>query len=254
MFWYDWHVKKALCKRLHHLVKDKTTKNELWSHVLGLISTESETNIHLRWEWFQKRLDEVLDKGSTFDTLKKMLGEIAPSGHCFQADLTISTNNHLESFHNRLKTTFLKRHRYDVSTLLQILMTQVEAQYHTREHALSITGKTARATHIERAAKRTCYEAANQTPPSETVGSTSNHARTQENYEGEEIFHDYSALAETEMSKSQDLLEEVNRLWPLVPQDNIGAILTGTKDLRELLDIAKRATMVTTGPSDQRTR
>jgi hypothetical protein len=53
------------------------------------------------------------------------------------------------------------------------------------------------------------------------------------------------------MSKSRDLLKEAYRMWPLVPQDNIGAILTGTKHLRELLDITKGATMVTTGPSNQ---
>ena len=255
VFWCEWHVKKALRKRLLHLVKDKETKKELWGHVLGLISAESETDLHSRWEWFQERLEENSGQGQYIRYVEENAWRDRQRwSHCFQADLTISTNNHLESFHNRLKTTFLKRHRYDVSTLLQILMTKVEAQYHTREHALSITGKTARASQIERAAKRTRYEAANQSPPPETVGSTSNHARTQENYEGEEIFHDYSALAVTEMSKSQDLLEEVYRLWPLVPQDNIGAILTGTKHLRELLDIAKGATMVTTGPSDQPTQ
>jgi len=162
-FWCEWHVKHALKANITRRIRDNLQRKECWQNLMAMLHAPTLDEFQEKWNWFEANLNEESARGSFIRYFEEhYVRHKKRWAHCYQQDLPISTNNHIESFHNTLKRAFLKRRRLKVSEFITVLMLEVEAYYERRESALSISGRHRKSTAIERAAKRLKGSAASE--------------------------------------------------------------------------------------------
>ncbi|KAL1457151.1 hypothetical protein WDU94_001812 [Cyamophila willieti] len=131
-----WHFKRTLQRNLHAKVRNSSLEKEMFHHLCTIVDSEKEVEFHALVNDFQKKYENTADTKTFIEYFNKLCMSRVEKWAMYERKFphkNVETTMYVVSFHNILKSIYLKRKpNKRIDTLVKLLLEVEEDAYARR--------------------------------------------------------------------------------------------------------------------------
>ncbi|KAL1457152.1 hypothetical protein WDU94_001813 [Cyamophila willieti] len=131
-----WHFKRTLQRNLHAKVRNSSLEKDMFHHLCTIVDSEKEVEFHALVNDFQKKYENTADTKTFIEYFNKLCMSRVEKWAMYERKFphkNVETTMYVVSFHNILKSIYLKRKpNKRIDTLVKLLLEVEEDAYARR--------------------------------------------------------------------------------------------------------------------------